>query len=85
MVVVISFTLTSRLRRYTGYHNYSYPYLTILMYHYIHADEIGASSGPEIGLHLLFAFLPARDYRTSATPLQNPIPHSGLLSLLLLT
>jgi hypothetical protein len=31
----ISFTLTSRRRRYAGYHNCDYPYLTILMFHYI--------------------------------------------------
>jgi hypothetical protein len=35
VVVVISFTLTSRLRRYAGYHNYDYPYLTTLLFHYI--------------------------------------------------
>jgi hypothetical protein len=35
LVVVISFTLTSRLRRYAGYHNYDHPYLTTLLFHYI--------------------------------------------------
>ena len=31
----ISFTLTSRPRRYAGYHNYDYPYLTVWFFYYL--------------------------------------------------
>jgi hypothetical protein len=55
----------------------SYPYITIKECP-LHADEFSASSGPVMFLPLIpwAAFLPARDYKISETPLQSPTPHS---------
>jgi hypothetical protein len=43
----------------------------------LHADEFSALSGPMMFLPLIpwAAFLPARDYKISETPLQSPALH----------
>jgi hypothetical protein len=67
--LVVSFTLTFHLQRYTGYHNYRYLCMSIYRVPF-HADELRASSGPVV------AYLPCFPVMAALCP-QTPAPRQG--------